>query len=345
MFRRAGPATLGEYVRQSYSLLRDVRPGSLRQLVISADLLERWAGGPVRLDQLNEQTVSAWLRDYSATVRPATVRAKKAAILALWRAAADEGLAEDPVARRVRRVRVPERVVQAWTKEEVERLLKAAATLPRRHRCGLRRSAWWDLAIRVAWDTGLRWGDLVALRADALGPDGNGVVVQSKTGRAITVRLSQGTLEALRASLAACPRDLVCPWPASGETFRAQVHRLVARAGIRAGTWKWIRRGSGTDVELQAEGAGHRHLGNTPAVFRASYEDPAIVGRRTPRPRELLIQALSRTAAAPPVSAIAGGAPPAPARPGRGGGPGAGRGAPETQPPRPPGPLPRPHRS
>jgi integrase len=325
MFRRAGPATLGEYVRQSYPLLRDVRPGSLRQFVIAVDLLERWAGGPVRLDQLDEQTVSAWLRDYSATVRPATVRAKKAAILALWRAAADDGLAQDPVARRVRRVRVPERVVQAWTREEVERLLEAAATLPRWHGCGLRRSAWWDLAIRVAWDTGLRWGDLVALRADALGPDGTGVVVQSKTGRAITVRLSPGTLEALRASLAACPRDLVCPWPASGETFRAQVDRLVARAGIRAGTWKWIRRGSGTDVELQAEGAGHRHLGNTQAVFRASYEDPAIVGRRTPRPRELLIEALSRTAAAPPVSAIDGEpAAPVPASPGRGGVPGAG---------------------
>jgi hypothetical protein len=25
------------------------------------------------------------------------------------------------------------------------------------HPCGIRRSAWWDLAIRVAWDAGLRW--------------------------------------------------------------------------------------------------------------------------------------------------------------------------------------------
>jgi integrase len=306
MFRRAGPSTLGDYARTGYSLTRDIKPGTLRQYVIVADLVERWAGRPVRLDELDERSVSEWLRDYSATVRPATVRAKKAAILALWRAASDEGLAEDPVARRVRRVRVPERVVQAWTKEEVERLLEAAATLPRWHRCGVRRSAWRDLAIRVAWDTGLRWGDLVALRVDALGPDGTGVVVQSKTSRAITVRLSAGTLEALRASLAACPRDLVCPWPASGETFRAQVDRLVARAGIRGGTWKWIRRGSGTDVELQAEGAGHRHLGNTPAVFRVSYEDPAIVGRRTPTPRELLIQALSRADGRPDAPAATG---------------------------------------
>lgn len=294
MFRRSGPSTLGAYVRQSYALLRDVRPETLRQYQIVADLFERWAGGPVLLEQLDETSVSAWLRDYAATAKPATVRSKKAQILALWRAAADDGLAPEPTARRVRRVRVPAQVVTAWTRDEVEQLLRAAAGLPRRHRSGMSRAAWWDLAIRVAWDSGLRWGDLVALRVDAIRPDGTCTVVQSKTGRPTTFRLSQATLEALAATLRDCPRALACPWPASHETFNAQARRLVARAGIRPGTWKWIRRGSGTDVEAQADGAGCRHLGNTPAVFAASYGDQAILGRRTPAPRELLVAALAR---------------------------------------------------
>ena len=289
MFRRSGPSTVGHYARDGYSLIRDVRPESLRQLVMVADLFERWAGGPVPLEQLDEASVSAWLRDYSATVKPATVRSKKNQILALWRAAADDGLCEEPSARRVRRVRVPAQVVTAWTREEVEQLLRAAAGLPRRHRCGLSRAAWFDLAIRVAWDSGLRWGDLITLRVDAVRPDGT-TVVQSKTGRVVSFRLSPATLEALAATLRDCPRALVCPWPASHETFTDQVRLLVARAGIRAGTWKWIRRGSGTDVELQADGAGHRHLGNTRAVFDAHYGDQTILGRRTPAPRELLRQ-------------------------------------------------------
>jgi len=293
MFRRSGPSTVGHYARDGYSLIRDVRPESLRQLVMVADLFERWAGGPVPLEQLDEASVSAWLRDYSATVKPATVRSKKNQILALWRAAADDGLCEEPSARRVRRVRVPAQVVTAWTREEVEQLLRAAAGLPRRHRCGLSRAAWFDLAIRVAWDSGLRWGDLVALRVDAVRPDGT-TVVQSKTGRVVTFRLSPTTLEALAATLAACPRTLVCPWPASHETFNAQARTLVRKAGIRPGTWRWIRRGSGTDVEAQADGAGHRHLGNTRAVFDQSYGDQTILGRRTPSPRELLVEALSR---------------------------------------------------
>lgn len=315
MFRRSGPTTLSEYARLGYSLLRDVRPETLRQYTMAADLFERWAGRPVPLAELDEPSVSAWLRDYAAQAAPATVRSKKTMILALWRAAADDGLAEEPSARRVRRVRVPAQAVTAWTREEVGRLLEAAAGLPRRHPCGLPRATWFDLAIRVAWDSGLRWGDLVALRVDAVRPDGACTVVQGKTGRPVTFRLSRATLEALAASLEACPRSLVCPWPASHETFNAQVRLLVKKAGVRAGTWKWIRRGSGSDVEAQVDGGGHRHLGNTRAVFDRSYGDPSIIGRRTPVPRELLVEALRASGrravgqgrpGAPPGAAAAG---------------------------------------
>ena len=292
MFRKSGPATLAAYAREGYSLLRDVKPETLRQYVIAADLFERWAGQPVRLDELDEPSVSAFLRDYSSTVAPATVKGKKAAILALWRAAADDGLASEPVTRRIRKTRVPASVVVAWTRGEVEQLLAAARGLKRRHRCGLRRSEWFDLAIRTAWDSGLRWGDLIRLPVSAIRPDGSASWTQSKTSKVITFTLSPSTLAALRASLEACPRGLVCPWPASHETFTDQVERLVAKAGIREGTWKWIRRGSGTDVELQLRGAGHEHLGNTRAVFDASYGDRSIIGRQAPSPRELLIEAL-----------------------------------------------------
>ena len=291
MFDRSGPKTLVAYAREGYSLLRDVRASTLRQYVIVAGLFNRWAGHDVLLEQLDERSVSEWLRDYSANVSPATVRGKKNMLLALWRAAADDGLCDYPTSRRVRRVTVPQKPVVAWTKEEVEQLLAAAATLPRWHKCGLRRSEWWSLAIRVAWDSGARWGDQITLPVSAVCPDGSVSFTASKTGKVISFTLSPSTMEALRASLVKCPRALVLPWPASGETFRSQVDRLVAKAGVRIGTWQWVRRGSGSDVELQQEGAGHRHLGNTRAVFERSYGDAAIIGRRIPSPRELLVKA------------------------------------------------------
>jgi len=130
MFRRSGPATLGAYVRDGYALIRDVRPSTLGQYRIAADLFERWARGPIRLDELDERSVSGFLRDYSAQAAPDTVRSKRNSILALWRAAADDGLCDEPVGRRVRRCCVPETVTVAWTKVEVEQLLEAAARLP-----------------------------------------------------------------------------------------------------------------------------------------------------------------------------------------------------------------------
>lgn len=294
MFRKTNESTLGEYARTGYSLVRDVKPGTLRQYVIVADLVERWAGRPVMLDELDERSASEWLRDYAATVKPHTVRGKKSMLLALWRAAADDGLASEPSARRVRRVRLPALVPIAWTKAEVEKLLMCVHRIQRKHRCGLSRAAWWDLAIRVAWDSGMRWGDIVALRVDAIADDGTCTLTQSKTGKVCTFRLSATTMEAMRETLTTCPRALVCPWPASGETFRDQFSLIVSKSGIRSGTWKWIRRGSGTDVEMQLPGVGHLHLGNTRAVFDRSYGDPTQIGRRVPCPRELLVQALKK---------------------------------------------------
>ena len=161
---------MGEYAR-GYALLHDVRPETVAQYRITADLFERWAGHPARLAELDERSVSAWLRDYSATAAPSTVRSKRNQILALWRAAADEGLCEAPTLR-VRGGRVPRLPVEAWTFDEVVKLLQASGGVKRFHRCGLPRRVWWPLAIRVAWDTGLRWGDQIAIPVSAVAADG-----------------------------------------------------------------------------------------------------------------------------------------------------------------------------
>ena len=290
MFKRSGPTTLGEYVSH-YGLFHDCKPETLRQYQISVAIFSRWAGGNVPLDSLDAESVSAWIRDYAATgVAPNTVRSKRNHILIMWRAAADEGLCDLP-ARRVRPVRVPWIPPTCWTRDEVQRLVDACGKLKRWHKCGIRRSEWWALAVRVAWDTGLRWEDQVArLRVDQIGPDGIVAMPQSKTGRVVVCRLSEATLEALRLSVADHPRRLVTPWTASHETFTSQMKRIVRSAGIRPGTWKWIRRASATDVEIQSPRGASEHLGHTPGsmIAERSYIDPAIVGsnrlRATPRP-------------------------------------------------------------
>lgn len=287
MYSRPGPQTLGDYARD-YCLFHDIRTESHRQLLIAAKLFERWAGRPVPLVELDAASVSAFLRDYSATVRPYTVRSKRVQILSLWRAAADEGLCDPPL-RRVRTVRCPQPIVECWTHAEVDQLLATCRTLKRWHRCGLHRSVWWDLAVRVAFDSGLRFGDQMRLPVAAIRLDGLCPWQQSKTGRVVLFELSATTMAALRASLDVCQRELVTPWPGSHESFTDQVRLLVQKSGIRPGTWKWLRRSSATDVELQERGGAAEQLGHAPGsrIAYQSYVSPAIVGRRAVTPRPL----------------------------------------------------------
>lgn len=278
------PLTIGQYAAE-YSLLHPIRQGTARQLAISAALFERWSGAPVPLAELDERQVARWLREMEPTRSAATVRSKRVAIMVLWRAAADEGLCDPPVIR-IRVARAPAASPQCWTHAEVAKIADACRSLRRRHRCGLSRATWWRLAVSVAWDTGLRWGDQVALPVSAIQADGSAWVVQAKTGTPQLIRLGAGTLSLLRESLEECPRALVCPWPASHEAFAQQFRRILTAAGLSSGSWKWLRRSSATDAERQEPGAGARQLGHRPGsrVAAVHYLDQRICGSDWRRP-------------------------------------------------------------
>lgn len=284
----SSPLTLDRFLVDVYAVQRPLAVETLRQYQITVGLFQQWSGGPVRLTELDEIDVSEWLRDLALTRSPATCRSKRTQIVALWRAAAEDGLC-DPPRRRIRSVRVAWRPPVAFTYDEVRRLVDAAATIPRWHSCGLRRSEWWSLAIRVAWDTALRLGDETRLRVDQIGPDGTVAIAQHKTGQPWIGRLRPSTLALARETVERCPRGVLLPWSVSHETFARQFAAIAARAGVRPGTWKWIRRGSATDAELLERGAGARQLGHRPGsrIAEQSYLDPVILGQSGRQPREL----------------------------------------------------------
>lgn len=286
MYARTVP-TLGAYARD-YGTWHPVVPGTLHQLRIAADLFERWAGGPVRVDELDERSVATWLREVAMDRAPATVRSKRNNLLALWRAASDDGLCEPP-ARRIRVAPAPHRNPTAWTLAEVEQLQEAALGLGRWHPCGLPRAAWWVLAIRVAWATGLRWGDQVRLPLEEVTADGQVAHLQSKTRRVVVRTIDPDTLRLLRDSLQVAPRRLVTPWPATHQAFSRQFHRVVQQAGVRPGTWKWLRRAGVTGAEAERPGAGAAHAGHAPGspVTARAYIDRTQLGLDAAGPRPL----------------------------------------------------------
>jgi integrase len=204
-------------------------------------------------------------------------------LLSLWNSAADDDLVPYPRMRRIRRAKVPELVVRCFTIAEVNRLIDAAGRLEGEYENGVTRRAYWRAAIMVAWDTGLRRGDVWRFRKSIVRDDGTLRVVQHNTKRVVAVRLRAGTVKAL----AEIQHDEALRWTWAETYFGRHFKRLVKAARVSDGTFKWLRRSSGSYVELQQAGAGSKHLGQTrPEVFTKHY-DAKLGGHTLPMPPAL----------------------------------------------------------
>lgn len=272
---------------ERYSLQRTLAPSTETQYRHAIRCFSRGLNRPATLADLSDDHVNRFLRDFgrSGDYAPDYVRSLRYSLLALWNGAVDDRLIDPP--HKVRSISKAAKIPRAWNYTEVQRLSIAARRMPGVYRSlGCTRARWWDLAIRIAWDSGLRRGDqLTALRVEC-GGDGRLLIVQKKTNKPLPPRqLSSSTLDRLDAFLPA-KRRMLCPWPHSNTHFCDEFQRVVQLAGL-VGTWKKLRKSSGTAVEAEHPGFGAAHLGDTDAVFRRHYLDPRIAGVRVPGPRPL----------------------------------------------------------
>jgi integrase len=287
MFRMAGK-TLAEFV-EDYDLERGLTKDAARQYRYAAKSISDWAGKPFAVQQLEPDAFNRWLRDLQeGSLAPDTVANRRRHLLALWRAAAERHLCEEPP-RRLRPVKIPYKPPRAWTVDEIRRLLEVTNKLRRTRQGKIPRNVWWTLAVRIAWESGMRLTDILRLKAEDIQADGLVVFGQSKTARPTIFRLTPITMEMLAESLKTHPRKLACPWPSTKESFRRQFTLIVGKAGIRKGSWKWIRRSSATDVEKSCPGAGASHLGHAhgSTIAAKHYIDPYILGAPRVTPTDL----------------------------------------------------------
>lgn len=241
---------LEEYLSR-YSRLHELRPTTLEHYHWVIRSFERH-NGALRTSDLSGMAVSswlAWLQDQGRS--PWTIKQRRISLLVLWRAAWQDGLA--PPLEPVRRLRPVRHSPQAWTLAEVRTLVRTAEQLRERAR-------WWSSLVRAAYDSGLRLGDLLALTIDQLGPVMG--LSQTKTSRPVVCQLRPTTLWAIRLHLAGRTDGIVWPWPYRREALYAHFKRLVAAAGIRPGTFRWLRRTAATQSERVQPGSGTALLGH-----------------------------------------------------------------------------------
>lgn len=227
---------------------------------------------PWEVSDLTVANIDGYLTRALHTLAPQTVQNHRRMLNTLRRAALRDGLLVDECTANLRRVKSNAPLPRAWSHSELAHLVNAAREMPG----GTSRCRWNVLMpayILVAYSSGLRLGDMLALRHDALRGNKLALVV-SKTRRPHVVMLDEAAVLALNSLPIKGSRifgDLVgrC-------VFIRAFRRLVKRSGLR-GSSKFLRRSSATYAKIAGQDPG-RHLGHaTPGLAERHYVDPVLV--------------------------------------------------------------------
>lgn len=228
---------------------------------------------------LNEATVNALLGTLTH-LSPYTVNKYRGDYLAVWRSAADEDRIPYPQPRRIKRVRTLSQVIECYLHHEARALAHAAELLKGAYPNGVARRHYWPAIIRAAWDSGLRRGDLWRLDIAMIRRDLTAVVAQSKTNKIHVCKFRNSTVRAIKragGSLA---------WCCCRRNFGIHFQEVVDLSGIGRGTFRWLRRGSGSRLDADHPGRGHEQLGNSRQIFEKHY-DAKLNGHKRPVVPEL----------------------------------------------------------
>lgn len=235
---------------KGYILSHDLKPGSEDFYRRAVGVYRTWAGRDVQDCEFTVGELNRFLRDKQQAGRSSYyVRSLRAALRALLRYlhGACEGL---------RPVRCKELLSDTWDADQVGILAAAAKSDSMR------------LLILFAYYTGLSECDLRRMKREDISPQGVIHFFRQKTYKRVIVAVPVEILTELPQS------GLLFPKTVSDEWFRRTFKEVVKRAGL-CGTFKKLRRSSGTAIELMHPGRGHLHLGNSREIFERHYLDKA----------------------------------------------------------------------
>ncbi len=263
-------------VLADYILLHELRQDSEKQMSAILNVFLGWCGADdLPAEQFTAEQISIFLAEKQRAGRSSHYRRSlRNSLKALYRFACSQRkvMPED-----IRPVRLETLSPQSWTADEVAKLVLACDRLPYCDR------TWWRTFILVGYYSGLNAVDIHRLEKRDIRPNGGVPFIRSKTGKRVYFALP---LELVGEIFTFAPDGgPIWPLKTSDEAFRMRFKRLVRLAGITEGTFKRLRKTSGTLVEEACPGAGHRHLGNERAIFEAHYEDRAITRAQPTMPQ------------------------------------------------------------
>jgi integrase len=259
-----------ELLDERYAILKPIEVSTLKQMRTSVNRFEKFLGRPAMIEDLERLKLARftkWVESEGGA--PATASSKRRDMLSLARFAAEEGLIDAPPGK-VPRPKIPDRVPDAWTAEQMQLILAAA----RRHRHGAQIEA----MIRVCWDTCCRVSAVYGARRESFDAvRGVAYLYESKKFKEFPYALTPATV----AALAKLPplRKRLCGDAPMKKRWR-WLDEILVEAGLptsRRDKFQKFRRSKYTAVSVRygrAEAA--RHAGHTTEAMAKFYDDLSL---------------------------------------------------------------------
>lgn len=283
--------TLRDLLVERYAVLRNLKDRSVVLFSHSIDRLRDYLGREPELTDLDDLTISKFLRWRAATPHrgrlpsPASVAKDKAHLSSLWSFAARKRILPEMQFPDLPRLKVPKRPPRGYTVQEVSALIRQA-----KRRKGLIGSvtapAFWVSLLQAGWFTGERIGGLLGVRWAEVDFEHCVITFLGANRKGGTDTISRHITPQLAAMLKARqgkPDELVWPWlqhRTENAIFNSM--RLMAlQAGVKPRGFHAIRKASGSYVKA-AGGDATEHLGHAnPRTTRDHYLDPTITGQQS----------------------------------------------------------------
>lgn len=287
--KNGAPMLLLRFLTDRYLPARlDMKAGSADQMARAVRQFSAFLGHPATLYDLTDETLNRFLRScLDSGLAEATVNSKRRPLLTLWRYAWTKRLV-DELPRDVARCREPLHLPEAWSADQVERLVAqcretpgTVAGLPARH--------WWSsLVITVYWI-----GSRISATRQVASADCNlaerYLIVRAGSPKQTADQLHRLPDQAVAAIAAHYDRSrqLIWPWPFHRNHFWKAFRRIVEASGIPAPRghcqlFHRLRRTNlsycaAVDLELARRQAGHTDA----KITLKHYVDPRIAPQRS----------------------------------------------------------------
>lgn len=270
----------------------DLATVTVKQYELAVKRFSEFLGRQATKDDLTTENVNGFVCSLQKTLTGTTARNYRVSITRIWNHLTEFYGLEPYNVRRLRRPKVEQKPVYAWSPQQVQQLLKATDELIGKLKCGAYESEFMRAWILIGYDTGLRPIDLRAITWDDLDfASARFAIVQHKTGIAHHGMLRPQTMVALEILRQRIKTDHVFPLSKGGvRRLELALYREATKLGFKRRKGQGIgtlRKTHATGVYTVAgEHAAAESLGHVGGVrtARRSYIDHRAVqkGRLPP---------------------------------------------------------------